>query len=274
MKNVKKGYLVLSIFLIAFLVIILLPRNTYPQVQGNLTCPNESNMMCVNITSPLGDYWTNWLQMTENGTSGNTTYFYYLLNYTFCPENGTYNATFYYPYTGVENTTLLYTVNYNSNPNWCYCYGEWYNVTVAWNISGQYIQPYCCGAIQGEYVIFCNPQNETPCTSSNTTEVCCLSSTACGYNGTCYSTGSSITVNGLTYTCNNTIWTNCLPPTTGNWIVGSSCIINENLTVNGSVIVETGGNLIVNNSIITIINGSLILAGGTVNLINNGEILE
>jgi len=254
------------------LVIYLIGSLLYAQaLQGSTTCSAE---MCVNISSPSGKYFTNWLAMTYTGSSGNTRYYSYNLGYTFCPEEGTYSATFIYNSTGVIGTnSSIYTVNYDADQNWCNCYGSYYGKTVAWGLPGDYVNKYCCGDDPNEYIVSCSPSNQQPCTSSSSNTACCISSTECVYNGNCYSSGSSITVNGITYTCSSGTWSNCVPPSSGDWIVGSSCTVTSNVTVNGNLVLVSGGVLTVNAATVRV-TGAVIFSGGSLILVNGGRVIR
>jgi len=264
-------HIISVVILCSFILLIIYFLGTFTYAQGSTTCSAE---MCVNISSPSGKYFTNWLPMTYTSSSGNTKYYSYNLGYTFCPEEGTYSATFIYNSTGAIGTnSSIYTVNYDSDQNWCSCYGSYYGKTVAWNLPGDYTNKYCCGDDPNEYIISCSPSNQQPCTSSSSNTACCDASTDCVYNGNCYSSGGSITINGVTYTCSSGSWSNCVPPSSGDWIVGSSCRVTSNLTVNGNIIVTSGGVLIVDAATIRV-TGSVVVSGGNIMLVNGGKILR
>jgi len=270
LRIVKHIVLIILLDSLFLLTIYFLGTSTYAQApQGSTTC---SVNMCVNISSPSGKYFTNWLPMNYTGSSGNTTYYSYNLSYTFCPEEGNYTATFIYTPTGVTGTVSpIYTVNYDANPNWCYCYGNYYNKTVAWGLPG--VDQYCCGYDPNTYVVSCSPSGQQPCSSSSNNTACCSASTNCVYNGSCYSSGSAVTVNGITYTCSSGTWSNCVPPSSGDWIVGTSCTITSNVTVNGNLILTSGGVLTVNAATVTV-TGIVIFSGGSLVLINGGNVVR
>lgn len=219
-------------------------------------------------------YFTNWLPMTYTGSSGNTKYYSYNLGYTFCPEEETYSATFIYTPTGItETNSSIYTVKYDSDQNWCNCYGNYYGKTVAWNLPGDYVNKYCCGDDPNEYILSCFPSNQKPFTSSSSNTACCDVSTDCVYDGNCYSSGSSIIVSGLTYTCSSGSWNNCIPPSSGDWIIGTSCTVTSNFIVNGNLVVVSGGILTVNAATVKV-TGAVILSKGNIILANGGRIIR
>ncbi|MEM1634551.1 MAG: hypothetical protein QW714_02450 [Nanopusillaceae archaeon] len=266
--DLQKKIFNILIFLSIVVIVICFLSSVYGQ--GSLTCDVE---MCVNISSPSGRYFTNWLAMSFSSQTGTTRYYTYNLGYTFCPEEGTYSATFIYTLTGAQATVSLYSVNYDLSRDWCVCYGNYYSKAVAWNISGEYTNPYCCGDDPNEFILSCSPAGQEPCTLSTINTACCNSQSKCVYNGQCYSPGSSITVNGITYTCSNNIWSNCIPPSTGDWIVNSVCVINQNYTVNGNLILQSNGYLVIDGVQLRV-TGTIIFLGGRLELRNRGSIIR
>ena len=215
------------------------------------------------IVAPDGSCWpscTDYKTMTYSSSpdstcdpsTGTKEEWKYDLGHAFCPVEGSYNLVVVArtrkdttPTDGSDcgeyedetaTITGVYTVNYDADPNWCACkLGPGH-----WNLGGEVAATSCCGDDAGEYVRNCSGASAV-CDASTDDVACCDKSTDCVYNGSCYASGSVITVNGGSYKCENGSWTNCATSWPGDWHLVSHCKVSSTVTVGGNIHIHSGG---------------------------------
>ena len=154
-----------------------------------------------------------WQQMTYSSSSGTcgstpevTETWTKNDGYVFCPKEGTYDIKVRAhaegdPWETEESDwTVAYTVNYDSDSNWCECKVG----PGRWAIGGEVAPDSCCGDDANEYNLtrICS----SGCTSNSTDDACCNADTKCVYDSTCYADAACYDSAGLHIKCNSGSW--------------------------------------------------------------------
>ena len=235
-------FLLFSLSLGIFSLPVLANVACYPSCQdctGTDVAPcNSCDVRRMNVTAHAPDLSTYVYNMTWSSnstatcTAGTFTNESWTnnTNYNFCPVEGAYNATINvsaldgssYGNEGSwdgnrNNMFTLYTVNYDSDQNWCGCKRG--GSTLCWNIGGETAATSCCGDDANEYNItrICSGG---ACTSSTSDDGCCDTSTDCIYSSTCYANGYSgdVDSDNALENCSSGTWIkgDTIPPTWQN----------------------------------------------------------
>jgi hypothetical protein len=211
---------------------------------NNCTSCDITNMSAA-IYNPTGSFAANvyLAYQSETGTCGTTPTtnesWSKNVGYTYCSEEGNYNAVIY-----VKNTTgsweysenkTLYTINWDSDQNWCECkMGVGY-----WNVGGDVSN--CCQDDSGEYKLSrdCSPGI---CNSSSADVACCSSNVKCVYSSVCYESGYSGDVDGdsIEEECVSGQWSN-ITAINVSCEAGGPYSTNANILVVGNTNSSTGG---------------------------------
>ncbi len=176
-----------------------------------------------------GSYCTgaaNKLVVTWQAATSAATRSYTYTGYTFCPTEGTYNASLWVGSSGgntacgtygweVSSNSTLYTVNYDTDSNWCGCKvgsGYYNSSAMSWEAGS----PNCCGDDTNENKV--TRSCTSGCTSSSSDWACCDAATDCVYSATCYANGYSgdVDSDGLNEKCNSGAWITVYPVYSSN----------------------------------------------------------
>jgi hypothetical protein len=152
-------------------------------------------------------------------TSSKNEFWVYALGYTFCPEEGQYQAQVTFSAEGdewVDETSDwidIYDVDYDYIQEWCDCrFGGPGN----WSIGGIDCDPdltgtqaqCCCGDDPGELSQICQDGGSGVCLASSDNKACCSGPDECVFDGACHQQGESVLGTG----CSNGIWEDSSPP--------------------------------------------------------------
>ena len=181
----------------------------------------DVNNITVSVRAPSGTIsgphimsWQSNDTSTCTAASHTTESWTYSLGYTYCPVEGAYTASlnasalgssYVWEYSGYGvsiSGNPIYTVNYDTDSNWCGCKGGRWNSSAVDYESGT--TPSCCEDDSGEY-------NRTRvctsgCTSDSTDWACCNANTKCVYSSTCYADTACYDSGGLHIKCNAGSW--------------------------------------------------------------------